>query len=69
MTKTNLEMMAHLRQHLVKDAATDVDDWTEHCSYCLDTLATPSQKKAHEENHHLFLSTFKVSTRYLLGMI
>ncbi|XP_046649448.1 uncharacterized protein LOC124340801 isoform X2 [Daphnia pulicaria] len=58
-THTNLEMMAHLRQHLVKDAVTDGDDWTEHCSYCLDTLATASQKKAHEENHHLFLSTFK----------
>jgi predicted adenine nucleotide alpha hydrolase (AANH) superfamily ATPase len=62
-------MMAHLRQHLVKDAVSDGNDWKEHCNYCLDTLATASQKKTHEENHHLFLSTFKVSTRLLLGTI
>lgn len=59
-TKSNLEMMMHLRQHLVEDAVTDRKDWKEHCSYCLDTLATVGQKKGHEENRHTFLSSFTV---------
>ncbi|KAI9554420.1 hypothetical protein GHT06_019692 [Daphnia sinensis] len=59
-TKSNLEMMMHLRQHLVEDSVTDGKDWKEHCSYCLDTLATVGQKKGHEENRHTFLSSFTV---------
>ncbi|XP_057375322.1 uncharacterized protein LOC130696250 isoform X2 [Daphnia carinata] len=59
-TKSNLEMMMHLRQHLVEDSVSDGKDWKEHCSYCLDTLATVGQKKGHEEIRHTFLSSFSV---------
>lgn len=62
-------MMMHLRQHLVEDAVTDGKDWKEHCSYCLDTLATVGQKKLHEENHHTFLSSFKVREYFLVYVV
>ena len=59
--KTNIDMMLHMREHLVKDAAVAIGgEFNEHCIYCLETLPSAALRILHEENNHTFIVTFKV---------
>ena len=59
---SNLQMMSHLRHHLLRDMGmSDLAEWTEQCRYCLETFASVEQRKKHEDLQHVFLSSFTVS--------
>ena len=68
--KSNLLMMSHLRQHLVRDLGmSDLAEWTQQCHYCLETFANADQRKKHEDSQHVFLQSFTVRFLFTLWFI
>ena len=65
--KSNLLMMSHLRQHLLRDLGmSDLAEWTQQCRYCLETFANADQRKKHEDSQHVFLQSFTVRFLFTL---
>jgi len=60
-SKTNLDMMTHLRRHLVNDGKkANNADVIEQCIYCLETFSSVPLKKIHQDSIHRFMSSFDV---------